>query len=326
MRVIFMGTPDFAVPTLAAVRDAGHEVAAVYTQPPRPAGRGMSERKSPVHAFAEGAGLPVLTPRSLKAEPEQSAFSSHGADVAVVVAYGLILPVAVLKAPAHGCFNLHASDLPRWRGAAPFQRAFMAGDSQTAACVMRMEEGLDTGPVCLRDPCPIGPDTTAGELHDALAHRGAALMVNALDLVARGALACMPQGATGVSYAAKVDKGETRVDFMRTAQQVHDHVRALSPAPGAWFTAREGGERVRLLRTRVVPAAGQQAQQQVRQQAGQSARPTPGLVLNSEGIVACGDGTVQMLEVQRAGKRPMPFADFARGNPLERGTQLQPPH
>lgn len=322
MRVIFMGTPHFAVPTMAAVFEAGHEIAAVYTQPPRPAGRGMSERKSPVHAFAEGAGLPVLTPRSLKAEPDQSAFASHGADVAVVVAYGLILPAAVLKATTHGCFNLHASDLPRWRGAAPIQRAIMAGDTQTAACVMRMEEGLDTGPVCLRDPCPVGADTTAGELHDALAHRGAALMVNALDLVTRGTLACMPQGAAGVSYAAKVDKRETRIDFARTARQVHDHVRALSPAPGAWFMARRGDERVRLLRTRVVQAAGQEAQQQTRQ----SGQPIPGLVLDSEGIVACGDGTIQMLEVQRAGKRPMPFADFARGNPLEPGTQLQSPH
>jgi len=310
MRVIFMGTPDFAVPTLAAILDAGHQVAAVYSQPPRPAGRGLSERRSAVHMFAEGAGLPVLTPRSLKVEADQAAFASLGAGVAVVVAYGLILPAAVLQAPAHGCLNLHASDLPRWRGAAPIQRAIMAGDSHTAACVMRMEEGLDTGPVCLREECPIGPEITAGELHDALARRGAALMVNALHLMARGTLNCTPQQHDGVTYAAKVTKDDTRLDFTLPAQQVHNHVRALSPSPGAWFTAPRGSERVRLLRTRVV------------QTAQQGAPPTPGTVLDRHGTVACGEGAVQMLEVQRAGKRPMPFADFARGNPLEPGTRL----
>jgi methionyl-tRNA formyltransferase len=314
MRIIFMGTPDFAVPTLAAVLKAGHDIAAVYTQPPRPAGRGMSERRSAVHAFADTAGLPVLTPRTLKAETDQTSFASHRGDVAIVVAYGLILPPPVLQSPAHGCLNLHASDLPRWRGAAPIQRAIMAGDSHTAACVMRMEEGLDTGPVCLREECPIGPETTAGELHDMLARRGAAMMVNALDLMSRGALDCTPQQHTGVTYAPKIDKGETRIDFSRTAQQVHDHVRALSPSPGAWFTASRSGERIRLLRTRVVQAA--------QQQAPQWAGGTPGVVLDSHGTVACGEGAIQMLEVQRAGKRPMPFADFARGNPVEPGSRL----
>lgn len=318
MRVVFMGTPDFAVPTLAAVLEAGHQVAAVYTQPPRPAGRGMSERKSSVHAFAEAAGLPVLTPRTLKSEPDQAAFASFGADVAVVVAYGLILPPPVLQAPTHGCLNLHASDLPRWRGAAPIQRAIMAGDSHTAACVMRMEEGLDTGPVCLREECPIGPETTAGELHDVLARRGAELMVDALHRLGNGTLDCTPQRHAGVTYAAKIDKDETRIDFTLTAQRVHDHVRALSPSPGAWFTAPGSGERIRLLRTRVVQAA----QQQAPQWAGGKA----GAVLDSHGTVACGEGAIQMLEVQRAGKRPMAFADFARGNPLKPGTRLQAVH
>jgi len=311
MRVIFMGTPDFAVPTLSAILDAGHQIAAVYAQPPRPAGRGLSERKSTVHAFAEGAGLPVLTPRTLKAEADQAAFAACGADIAVVVAYGLILPAAVLKAPAHGCLNLHASDLPRWRGAAPIQRAIMAGDSHTAACVMRMEEGLDTGPVCLREACPIGPDITAGELHDALARRGAALMVNALDLMARGTLACAPQQASGVTYAAKIGKDDTRIDFALPARQVHDHVRAMSPSPGAWFTAPGGSERVRLLRTGVVQTAQHQARQ------------APGLVLDRHGTVACGEGGLGLLEVQRAGKRPMSAAELLRGFALPVGSRLR---
>ena len=234
MRIVFMGTPEFALPTLAGIIAAGHEVAAVYSQPPRPAGRGMAERKSPVHLFAERHGLPVLTPKSLKGEPEQQAFAAHGADVAVVVAYGLILPKPVLAAPRHGCLNLHASALPRWRGAAPIQRAIMAGDAETAATVMRMDEGLDTGPVCREERVPIGPDMTAGELHDLLAVRGAELMVRALAELERGALSCQPQPAAGVTYAAKIDKGETRLDFTLTAREVHDRVRGLSPAPGAW--------------------------------------------------------------------------------------------
>jgi methionyl-tRNA formyltransferase len=306
LRIVFMGTPDFAVPTLAAIVAAGHEVAAVYTQPPRAAGRGMDVRKSPVHRFAERAGLPVLSPARLKGEAEQSTFAAHSADAAVVVAYGLILPPAVLQAPRHGCLNLHASDLPRWRGAAPIQRAIMAGDSETAACVMRMDEGLDTGPVCLRAPVAITPDMTAGELHDVLAADGAQLMVNALQAVASGALNCTQQAAAGVTYAAKIGNNDTRIDFTRAAQQVHDHVRGLSPAPGAWF-ADGNGERIRVLRTRLAGKAG-----------------AAGTVLDAELTVACGTGAVLLLELQRAGKRPMPAEDFLRGYPLPPGTRLAP--
>ena len=258
MRIIFMGTPEFALPTLAGIVAAGHEVAAVYSQPPRPAGRGMADKKSPVHLFAERHGLSVLTPKSLKGEPEQQAFAAHGADVAVVVAYGLILPKPVLAAPRHGCLNLHASALPRWRGAAPIQRAVMAGDTETAATVMRMDEGLDTGPICRAERVPIGPDTTAGELHDLLATQGAGLMLSALAELERGALSCQPQPSAGVTYAAKIDKGETRLDFTLPAREVHNRVRGLSPAPGAWVEIDHAGkaERVKVLRTQLAEGAG----------------------------------------------------------------------
>ena len=307
MRVAFMGTPEFALPTLAGIIEGGHEVVAVYTQPPRPAGRGMAERKSPVHVFAQARGLPVLTPRSLKGAPEQQAFAGHAADVAVVVAYGLILPKPVLDAPRHGCLNLHASALPRWRGAAPIQRAIMAGDTETAACVMRMDEGLDTGPVCLVDRVAIGPDATAGELHDLLAARGAKLMQTALADLERGALGCMPQPAEGVTYAGKIDKGETRIDFARPAREVHDRVRGLSPAPGAWFEAAHEGraERIKVLRTALAQGGG-----------------PPGTVLDDALTVACGEGAVRILEVQRSGKRPMAAAEFLRGFALQPGVRL----
>jgi len=238
MRVVFMGTPDFALPVLSEILTAGHEVAAVYSQPPRPAGRGMSERKSPVHAFADGNGIPVVAPKSLKDEAEQRAFAKLRADVGVVVAYGLILPKRVLEAPKHGCLNLHASALPRWRGAAPIQRAIMAGDTETAATVMRMDVGLDTGPICLEERVPIGPDMTAGELHDFLAGRGARLMVRALANLERGTLHSQPQPSEGVTYAAKIGKDEGRIDFRRTAGEVHNHIRGLSPVPGAWTETR----------------------------------------------------------------------------------------
>jgi methionyl-tRNA formyltransferase len=305
MRIVFMGTPDFAVPTLAAVLAAGHRVAAVYTRAPRPAGRGMAERKSPVHLYADGAGLPVLTPRSLRDAAEQRAFAAHGADVGVVVAYGLILPRPVLDAPRNGCLNLHASALPRWRGAAPIARAIMAGDAATAATIMRMDEDLDTGPVCLAEPVPIGADATAGELHDALAERGAALMVQALAGIERGTLTCTPQPDVGVTYAAKIDKGETGIDFTRPAGEVHNRVRGLSPFPGAWFAAGENRQRIKVLRTRLVPGSG-----------------APGTVLDTGPTVACGEGAVQLLELQRAGKRPMPAAEFLRGFPLPPGTRI----
>jgi methionyl-tRNA formyltransferase len=305
MRIVFMGTPDFAVPTLAAVLAAGHEVAAVYTRPPQPAGRGMSDRRSPVQRFAEGTNLAVMTPRSLKEAAEQRAFAALRADAGVVVAYGLILPRAVLEAPRSGCFNLHASALPRWRGAAPIARAVMAGDTATAASIMRMDEGLDTGPVCLSEVIAIGPDTTAGELHDALAAHGAQLMVEALARIARGTLACTPQPDAGVTYAAKIGKGETGIDFTRTARDVHNHVRGLSPFPGAWLTAGDKRERIKVLRTRLASGSG-----------------APGTVLDDALTVACGEGAVQLLELQRAGKRPMAAAELLRGFALPAGTRL----
>lgn len=308
MRVVFMGTPDFAVPTLAGIVAAGHDVVAVYTQPPRPAGRGMAERPSAVHRFADDASIAVLTPQSLKGGVEQQAFAAHQADVGVVVAYGLILPKAILAAPREGCLNLHASALPRWRGAAPIQRAIMAGDTETAAAVMRMDEGLDTGPICLEQRVSIGPDTTAGELHDTMAAQGAELMVEALALLGKGRLPCTPQPADGVTYAAKIGKDETRVDFAKPAQAVHDYIRALSPAPGAWVeVAALGGKPERLKVLRTAPAEGS---------------GPPGTVLRDDLTVACGSGAVRILEVQRGGKRPMGAAEFLRGFPLRPGHPL----
>jgi methionyl-tRNA formyltransferase len=269
----------------------------------------MDERKSPVHLVAESAGLPVLTPRSLRDAAEQRLFAAHEADAAVVVAYGLILPRPVLEATRAGCLNLHAlhaSALPRWRGAAPIARAVMAGDAATAATIMRMDEGLDTGPVCLSEPVPIGPEMTAGELHDVLAERGGALMVQALAAVERGSLACTPQPETGVTYAAKIDKAETGIDFSRPAREVHNRVRALSPFPGAWFAAGEKRERIKVLRARLGQGSG-----------------SPGMVLDAAPTVACGEGAVQLIELQRAGKRPMQAKEFLRGFPLPPGRRLQ---
>jgi methionyl-tRNA formyltransferase len=313
LRIVFMGTPDFAVPTLSGLIGAGHLIAAVYTQPPRPAGRGMGDRKSAVHRFAEAAGIVVRTPASLKGEAEQEAFAALHPDVAVVVAYGLILPAAVLRAPREGCLNLHASALPRWRGAAPIQRAIMAGDRATAACVMRMEEGLDTGPVCATQPVPIGHDMTAGELHDVLAERGAALMAGALAALEAGSLVCVPQPVHGITYAAKIGKGETAIDFARGAREVHDHIRGLSPVPGAWFSLPSGEgkqERVRVLKSAFVP------------ESATTSGTAPGTVLDAALTVACGEGAVRLLTLQRAGKRTMPAGEFLRGWPVAPGTRL----
>jgi methionyl-tRNA formyltransferase len=307
MRIVFMGTPDFAVPTLRAVLDAGHEVAAVYTQPPRAAGRGMALRPSPVPREAEQAGLAVRTPESLKRGEEQERFRALRADTAVVVAYGLILPGAVLDGTRHGAFNVHASLLPRWRGAAPINRAIMAGDVETGVSIMRLTEGLDTGPVCLEGRIAIGRDETAGELHDRLAHEGARLMVEALAKLEAGELDCRPQAEDGVTYAAKIEPEETRIDWKQSAPEVHDMIRGLSPYPGAWFECESNGrkERVRALRSTLVEISG-----------------APGIVLDDHLTVACGEGAVRLTQVQRAGKKPVPVDEFLRGVKLRAGTKL----
>lgn len=306
-----MGTPEFSVPTLSELIGAGHDIAAVYSQPPRPAGRGMAERPSPVHAFAAGQGIEVRHPVSLKGEDEQSAFRALEADAAVVVAYGLLLPKAVLEATREGCFNGHASALPRWRGAAPIQRAIMAGDTETAVNVMRMEEGLDTGPVCLAENVPIGPDMTAGELHDRLAVTGAGLMVRAMAALERGSLECTAQPDEGVTYAAKIEKSEARIDFTCPAAEVHNKIRGLSPFPGAWFEIENGGkrERVKALRSHLVESSG-----------------APGEVLAAGEVlvIACGEGSgaVELTSVQRAGKKACSAADFLRGVRIGTGARL----
>ncbi|WP_109466073.1 methionyl-tRNA formyltransferase [Albibacillus kandeliae] len=301
MRIIFMGTPDFSVPVLDALVQAGHEIAAVYCQPPRPAGRGKKDRPSPVQARAEALGLPVRHPVSLKSPEEQQAFAALGADVAVVVAYGLILPQAILDAPAQGCLNIHASLLPRWRGAAPIHRAIMAGDARTGVCIMQMEAGLDTGPVLLSDATPIGVAETTDQLHDRLSAMGAALIVEALAKLPT--LTPEPQPEEGVTYAAKIDKAEARVDWSQPAEAVDRLIRGLSPFPGAWCEI--GGERVKLLHSE--PAEGQGA---------------PGDVLDDALTVACGSGAVRLTRLQRAGKAAQDSQTFLRGWPVARGTRL----
>jgi methionyl-tRNA formyltransferase len=307
LRLVFMGTPDFAVPTLCEIVGRGHDVAAVYTRAPKPAGRGMALQPSPVEREARRFGIPVLTPKTLKAAEPEAAFRAHGADAAVVIAYGLILPKAILDGVPLGAFNLHASLLPRWRGAAPINRAIMAGDAETGVMAMRMEEGLDTGPVAMAERVPIAPDATAGDLHDALARLGADLMVRALGALERGSLTLTPQPADGVTYAAKIDKAETRIDWTRPWKEVHDHIRGLSPFPGAWFEIVQEGKplRVKVLRTTRGDGAG-----------------APGTLLDGKLTVACGDGAVRILDLQRAGARPMKAEEFLRGTPLVPGTRL----
>lgn len=297
MRVVFMGTPDFSVPTLTEIVSSGHEVVAVYTRAPKPAGRGQAERKSPVHETAEAFGIPVFTPRSLKGEAEQLQFASLGAEVAVVVAYGLILPKPVLDAPEYGCLNLHGSLLPRWRGAAPIQRAVMAGDRQTGIVVMQMDEGLDTGAMGPTEIIPIGPDMTAGELHDQMMRVGADLMGRALAALGRGSLQFTPQPEAGTTYAAKIDKAEARIDWAQSAEAVHNQIRGLSPFPGAWFELELGGKPVRIKALRSTLASGSGA---------------PGTVLDDL-TIACGIGAVRLTQVQREGKGAMDAATFLRG-------------
>ena len=301
MRVVFMGTPDFSVPVLDALVEAGHEIAAVYCQPPRPAGRGKKDRPTPVHARALALGLDVRHPTSLKPAEEQDSFAALNADVAVVVAYGLILPQPILDAPAHGCLNIHASLLPRWRGAAPIHRAIMAGDAQTGICIMQMEAGLDTGPVLLRQATDIGPEETTAKLHDRLSAMGAALIVEALAKLP--GLTPDPQPEIGVTYAAKIDKSEARVDWSRPAVEVDRQIRGLSPFPGAWTEI--DGNRVKLLASRLAEGQG-----------------APGEVLNDDLYVACGQGAIELLRLQRAGKGAQDRETFLRGWPIPIGTRM----
>jgi methionyl-tRNA formyltransferase len=299
LRLVFMGTPDFAVPTLVALAGGGHEIAAVYTRAPRPAGRrGLELTPSPVARAAERLKLPILTPKTLRDAEAADRMHAHGADAAVVVAYGLILPKPILDTFPLGCFNLHASLLPRWRGAAPIHRAIMAGDKETGVMVMKMDEGLDTGPVSAERRVPIGPDATTGDLHDALAKLGADLMVIALGALERNSLKVTPQQVTGVTYATKIDKNETRVDWAKPWNEVHNHCRGLSPFPGAWCEL-PGVGRVKILRTTKGEGSG-----------------PPGRVLDDTLTIACGTGAVRLVELQRAGARAMKAEEFLRGTPI----------
>jgi methionyl-tRNA formyltransferase len=298
LRLVFMGTPDFAVPTLVEIVGGGHQVKAVYTRAPQPAGRGMAPRASPVAREAERFGLPILTPRTLREPDAVAAMRAHGADAAVVVAYGLILPKPILETFPLGCFNLHGSLLPRWRGAAPIHRAIMAGDSETGVTVMKMEEGLDSGPIAMAERVPIGPDATAGDVHDELKRLGADLMLRALAALERGALQLTPQPAAGATYAAKIDNSETRIDWSKPWKEVHDHCRGLSPSPGAWCELAGAG-RVKILRTTKGAGNG-----------------PPGRALDDKLTIACGNGAVRVLQLQRAGRQPMTAEEFLRGMPV----------
>ncbi|SOC41353.1 methionyl-tRNA formyltransferase [Rhizobium subbaraonis] len=309
LRIIFMGTPEFSVATLNALFEAGHTIVAAYSQPPRPAGRrGLELQKSPVHQRAEALGIPVYTPLNFKAEEDRAAFRALEADVAVVVAYGLLLPEAILTGTRLGCYNGHASLLPRWRGAAPIQRAIMAGDTETGMMVMKMDKGLDTGPVALTQRVAIAPEMTGGELHDRLMQVGGTLMAQAMERLETGVLPLTPQDDEGVVYAAKINKGETRIDFARPAADVHNHIRALSPFPGAWFELDVAGrpERVKVLGSRIAD--------------GNGAR---GTVLSRDGlVVACADGAISLTRLQKAGGKPLDVADFLRGTPVPAGTVI----
>ncbi|MGO8024381.1 methionyl-tRNA formyltransferase [Rhizobium leguminosarum] len=308
LRIIFMGTPEFSVPTLRLLVDAGHRIVAVYTQPPRPGGRrGLDLQKSPVHQAAELLGLPVFTPVNFKDPEERERFRGLNADVGVVVAYGLLLPEAILNGTRDGCYNGHASLLPRWRGAAPIQRAIMAGDAKTGMMVMKMDKGLDTGAVALSREVEIGPNMTAGELHDRLMLVGAKAMAEAMVKLEMNDLPLTPQPEDGVLYAAKIDKAETRIDFSRDAGDVHNHIRGLAPFPGAWFELEIGGklERVKVLASELAEGQG-----------------AAGLLLTDDLVVACGSGAVRLTRLQKAGGKPLAAADFLRGTPLAAGTRL----
>jgi len=305
LRLVFMGTPDFAVPSLRALLDAGHEVVCVYSQPPRPAGRGQQVQKSPVHRFADERGIPVRTPKTLRTPETQAEFADLGADAAVVAAYGLILPQPVLDAPRLGCLNVHGSLLPRWRGAAPIQRAILAGDAETGITIMQMDIGLDTGAMLLKGAVAITAETTASTLHDALADLGARLIVEALDGLAAGRLSAEPQPEDGVTYAAKLTREDGRLDWTRDAAFVERQVRALTPWPGCWFDV--GSERIKVLKAEPAPDAP---------------RAAPGTVLDERLTIACDGGAVRLTLVQRPGKAPVDGAAFLRGFHLPPGTVL----
>jgi methionyl-tRNA formyltransferase len=303
LRLIFMGTPDFAVPALVELAARGHDIAAVYTRAAKPAGRGMDLQPSAVERAARKLNFPVLTPATLKGAEAETAFRAHKADAAVVIAYGLLLPKPILDVPPLGCFNVHASLLPRWRGAGPINRAVMAGDMNTGTSVMKMNEGLDTGDIAMLESMPIGADMTAGDLHDALARLGADLMARALSALERGTLTLTPQPAAGVTYAKKISKDETRIDWNKPWREVHNHIRGLSPFPGAWFEIN--GVRAKALRSTKGDGTG-----------------TPGTVLHDALTIACGDGAVRLTQVQRAGKQPMQADEFLRGTPVKTGARV----
>jgi methionyl-tRNA formyltransferase len=307
LRLFFMGTPEFAVPTLLALHGHGHEIVAVYTRAPKPAGRGMKLQPSAIEQEARRLGIPVLTPTTLKTPEALEAFRAHNADAAVVVAYGMILPQAILDAPTLGCFNLHGSLLPRWRGAAPINRAIMAGDAESGVMVMKMDVGLDTGDVAMAERLPISDTMTAADLHDALAPLGADLMVRAMGGLERGCLQLSKQSEQGVTYAAKIEKAEAKIDWSRSARDVLRHIHGLSPFPGAWCEADIDGEAARIKILRCEPAKGAGA---------------PGQVLDERLTIACGDGAIRVLELQRAGGKPMKAADFLRGSPLKSGARF----
>lgn len=302
LRLIFMGTPDFAVPTLLALADHGHEIAAVYTRAAKPAGRGMKLQATPVEQAARQLGIPVLTPKTLRTPEAEAEFRAHNADAAVVVAYGMILPQNILDAVPLGCFNLHGSLLPRWRGAAPIQRAIMSGDAESGVMVMKMDAGLDTGDVAMAERLPITDTMTAQDLHDALSPLGADLMVRAMGALERGRLQLTKQNEQGVTYAAKIDKAEARIDWTKSAREVLRHIHGLSPFPGAWFEIVLDSEPVRIKALRCELTQGSGA---------------PGDLLDDRLTIACGDGAVRILELQRAGKPPMKAEAFLNGTPLK---------
>jgi len=307
LRTIFMGTPDFAVPTLSALLGHGHEIVACYSRAPAPAGRGMALRLSPVHQAAERFGIPVLTPSTLRTPEALDEFRSYQADVAIVVAYGMLLPKDILDVPPLGCLNLHASLLPRWRGAAPIQRAIMAGDPETGVAVMKMAEGLDTGPVGMVERLVIAPELNAGEAHEILARLGADLMVRALAALGRGGLSFREQSTEGVTYARKISNDECKIDWSASAQTIHDHIRGLAPFPGAYtmIDLGKGPERVKILRATITEGVG-----------------APGQILDDALTIACGNGALRLLDLQRAGAKALPVDLFLRGVSLPAGQRI----